>query len=172
MSFSYRLLRFFFHQIAFVEAGHNLIARLIDDDHLEQAARLVQETIAGYRQYSRLPGADTMRVGRDLAELAALMTRVGRTAEAAAAQRAADDLSPAAGVPGAGDTVGTPTLRSGSHGPAVRKLQRLLNAHVPDIPPLAVDGVFGPVTDGRVRKFQRRLAVVVDGTSVRRLGAR
>ncbi|MFJ9721292.1 peptidoglycan-binding protein [Streptomyces sp. NPDC101209] len=58
---------------------------------------------------------------------------------------------------------GTPTLRQGSHGPAVRKLQRLLDARVTDLQRLAVDGRFGPVTDGRVREFQRRAAIVVDG---------
>ncbi|MGI5380558.1 peptidoglycan-binding domain-containing protein [Streptomyces sp. CA-251387] len=58
---------------------------------------------------------------------------------------------------------GTPTLSNGAHGPAVRKLQRLLNAHVPDLQPLAVDGVFGPVTEKHVRRFQTRLAIAVDG---------
>ncbi|MEU1232299.1 peptidoglycan-binding protein [Streptomyces sp. NPDC005828] len=59
--------------------------------------------------------------------------------------------------------VGTPTLQQGAHGPAVRKVQRLLNAHVPDLQQLAVDGRFGPVTDGRVREFQGRVAIAVDG---------
>ncbi|MDX3839526.1 peptidoglycan-binding protein [Streptomyces europaeiscabiei] len=57
---------------------------------------------------------------------------------------------------------GTPTLQQGSHGPAVRKLQRLLNDHLPDLQ-LVVDGRFGPVTDGRVRKFQQRVDIAVDG---------
>ncbi|MCX4759133.1 peptidoglycan-binding domain-containing protein [Kitasatospora purpeofusca] len=59
-------------------------------------------------------------------------------------------------------SAGTPTLQQGSHGPAVRKLQRLLNGHLPDLQ-LAVDGRFGPVTDGRVREFQQRVAIAVDG---------
>lgn len=59
--------------------------------------------------------------------------------------------------------VSTPTWQQGAHGPAVRKVQRLLNAHVPDLRQLAVDGRFGPVTDGRVREFQGRVAIVVDG---------
>ncbi|MEV6977470.1 peptidoglycan-binding protein [Kitasatospora sp. NPDC093806] len=59
-------------------------------------------------------------------------------------------------------SAGTPTLQQGAHGPAVRKLQRLLNDHLPDLQ-LAVDGRFGPVTDGRVREFQQRVAIAVDG---------
>ncbi|WP_333777173.1 peptidoglycan-binding domain-containing protein [Streptomyces sp. IBSBF 3136] len=68
-------------------------------------------------------------------------------------------------VPGSGtsDGVGTPTVRQGSHGEAVRKLQRLLNEHVPDLPSLDVDGGFGPVTDARVREYQRRVEIIVDG---------
>ncbi|MFF0837916.1 peptidoglycan-binding domain-containing protein [Streptomyces sp. NPDC003674] len=50
----------------------------------------------------------------------------------------------------------------GSHGPAVRKLHRLLNDHLPDLK-LVVDGQFGPVTDGRVREFQQRVDIAVDG---------
>ncbi|MDW8808999.1 peptidoglycan-binding domain-containing protein [Streptomyces scabiei] len=41
-------------------------------------------------------------------------------------------------------------------------MQRLLNDHLPDLQ-LAVDGRFGPVTDGRVRQFQQRFAIVPDG---------
>ncbi|MEV7417236.1 peptidoglycan-binding protein [Streptomyces sp. NPDC089919] len=59
--------------------------------------------------------------------------------------------------------IGTPTLQQGAHGPAVRKVQRLLNAHIPDLHQLAVDGQFGPITDARVREFQSRVAIVVDG---------
>ncbi|MFD3665435.1 peptidoglycan-binding protein [Streptomyces sp. NPDC058659] len=58
---------------------------------------------------------------------------------------------------------GTPTVSSGARGPAVRRLQRLLNARVPNVPALAIDGVFGPVTEAHVRKFQTRLAIIVDG---------
>ncbi|MFJ5973787.1 peptidoglycan-binding protein [Streptomyces sp. NPDC093060] len=72
------------------------------------------------------------------------------------------DVQPVAVAPH-GDAIGTPTLSTGARGPAVEKLQRLLNAHVPDLPSLAVDGVFGPVTDGRVREYQRRVEVTVDG---------
>ncbi|MFF9090990.1 tetratricopeptide repeat protein, partial [Streptomyces sp. NPDC014991] len=69
-------------QISLVEGRHNLIARLIDEDRIEEAVSLVAETVAGYRQYARLAGADGMQVGRYLAELAALLTRARRTAEA------------------------------------------------------------------------------------------
>ncbi|GHF75077.1 peptidoglycan hydrolase-like protein with peptidoglycan-binding domain [Amycolatopsis bartoniae] len=61
------------------------------------------------------------------------------------------------------NAAGTPTLRRGSAGPAVRKLQRLLNARMPELTPIAVDGQFGPATDARVREFQRRAALAVDG---------
>ncbi|MEU6622633.1 peptidoglycan-binding protein [Streptomyces litmocidini] len=61
------------------------------------------------------------------------------------------------------DGIGTPTLGLGSQGEAVRKLQQLLNEHVPDLPSLAVDGDFGPVTDERVRVYQRRVEITDDG---------
>ncbi|NUK54749.1 hypothetical protein HRW14_31720 [Streptomyces lunaelactis] len=80
------------YQISLVEGQHNLIARLIDESRTQEAVALVPETIAGYRQYARLAGADGMRASRNLAELAALMTRAGRNAEAEAAQQAADEL--------------------------------------------------------------------------------
>ncbi|WP_157855338.1 peptidoglycan-binding domain-containing protein [Kitasatospora purpeofusca] len=63
---------------------------------------------------------------------------------------------------GASDGIGTPTLGQGSQGASVRKLQRLLNDHPPDLR-LAVDGWFVPVTDGRVREFRQRVAIAVDG---------
>ncbi|MFE4823857.1 peptidoglycan-binding protein [Streptomyces sp. NPDC056704] len=56
-----------------------------------------------------------------------------------------------------------PTLRRGDRGPAVGRLQQLLNQRVPDLTPLTVDGFFGPVTHGRVREFQRRAGIVIDG---------
>ncbi|MFE3037033.1 peptidoglycan-binding protein, partial [Streptomyces canus] len=67
------------------------------------------------------------------------------------------------GTPVMPDDVGTPTLSQGSQGEAVRKLQRLLNEHVPDLPSLAVDGIFGPATDARVQEYQRRVEITVDG---------
>ncbi|MDX3839525.1 peptidoglycan-binding domain-containing protein [Streptomyces europaeiscabiei] len=67
------------------------------------------------------------------------------------------------GTPSTPDGVGTPILSQGSQGEAVRKLQRLLNGHVPDLPSLAVDGDFGPATDARVQEYQRRVEITVDG---------
>jgi hypothetical protein len=56
---------------------------------------------------------------------------------------------------------GKPTIQRGSRGPAVREAQTILNrkrnAH------LAVDGIFGPLTDRAVRDFQRHTGLVVDG---------
>jgi N-acetylmuramoyl-L-alanine amidase len=49
-----------------------------------------------------------------------------------------------------------PVLRRGSTGPAVRELQGLLGG-------LNVDGIFGPLTEGRVREFQRAERINVDG---------
>ncbi|MET9541856.1 peptidoglycan-binding protein [Streptomyces sp. NPDC006553] len=75
------------------------------------------------------------------------------------------DIQPlgAPGEPPVDDGVGTPALSRGSQGVAVEKLQRLLNAHVPDLQPLDVDGDFGSVTEARVREYQRRVDIVVDG---------
>ncbi|MEU1805035.1 peptidoglycan-binding protein [Streptomyces sp. NPDC019937] len=65
-------------------------------------------------------------------------------------------------APRPGDA-GTPTLRKGSRGVAVMRLQQLLNERTPDLAPIAVDGDFGPITDGRVQEFQRRTKITVDG---------
>jgi peptidoglycan hydrolase-like protein with peptidoglycan-binding domain len=59
-----------------------------------------------------------------------------------------------------------PTLRQGSSGADVRTLQTMLNkARVTfnAIPLLAVDGVFGPMTNTAVRTFQLYSGLVVDG---------
>lgn len=55
-------------------------------------------------------------------------------------------------------------LALGTVGDDVRSLQRLLNYHLslPNVP-LAVDGSFGRVTDGRVRKFQTANSLQADG---------
>ncbi|MDQ7908266.1 DUF1906 domain-containing protein [Phytohabitans sp. ZYX-F-186] len=58
----------------------------------------------------------------------------------------------------AGDT---PTLRSGSTGPAVRRLQRALTAALSRT--VAVDGVFGSQTDQAVRDYQTSRALASDG---------
>jgi len=54
-------------------------------------------------------------------------------------------------------------LQQGSQGPAVASLQAALNFYVPAVPLLAVDSVFGPKTDARVREFQRRHRLTPDG---------
>lgn len=54
-----------------------------------------------------------------------------------------------------------PTLRQGSRGDAVRRLQRKLTAQ--GFKPGPVDGDFGPKTDSAVRDFQRSKGLVVDG---------
>ena len=56
-----------------------------------------------------------------------------------------------------------PVLRLGSTGDAVRTLQETLNRWYPSLPPLDVDGDFGPRTDARVRYFQGRSGLVADG---------
>lgn len=49
------------------------------------------------------------------------------------------------------------TLRLGSVGQAVKNAQAALNYHLPDqLPPLTVDGVYGPKTTARVVLFQDR----------------
>lgn len=54
-------------------------------------------------------------------------------------------------------------LRRGSAGPAVQLLQRALNTQYPAYSHLAVDGQFGPATEGVVREFQSRDHLAVDG---------
>ena len=57
-------------------------------------------------------------------------------------------------------------LRNGSRGEEVRLIQTYLNAirqTVPSIPQLAVDGIFGPMTESAVRAFQRHFGLSPDG---------
>lgn len=60
-----------------------------------------------------------------------------------------------------------PLLRRGTRGPAVASLQRMLNVWVTrskqSLLPLTEDGVFGPLTEGRVISFQRANRLLVDG---------
>jgi len=49
-----------------------------------------------------------------------------------------------------------PVLRRGSRGDAVRDLQRRLGG-------LAIDGIFGPLTEARVREYQSANRLIVDG---------
>lgn len=64
-----------------------------------------------------------------------------------------------------GLTAPTAILRLGSRGPAVAELQRVLNAWYPRdiVPPLTVDGVYGPATAAAVRLCQQRSGLPVDG---------
>ncbi|MFF0428607.1 peptidoglycan-binding protein [Streptomyces sp. NPDC004520] len=55
------------------------------------------------------------------------------------------------------------TLQLGSSGPDVSRLQQLLNQKISDLAPLTVDGAFGAVTAARVREFQHRAGITVDG---------
>ncbi|MBN1209210.1 MAG: peptidoglycan-binding protein [Myxococcaceae bacterium] len=54
-----------------------------------------------------------------------------------------------------------PTVREGSRGPAVRELQTLLKSK--GFNPGGVDGVFGPKTKAAVLAFQRSQGIAVDG---------
>jgi peptidoglycan hydrolase-like protein with peptidoglycan-binding domain len=56
---------------------------------------------------------------------------------------------------------GQPTIATGATGDAVRWLQRALR-RTPDLG-LAVDGIFGPMTDQAVRQFQQANSLTVDG---------
>jgi len=53
-----------------------------------------------------------------------------------------------------------PTVRRGSRGANVSKLQRALNGHGGK---LVVDGDFGPKTEAMVKAFQHRFGLAVDG---------
>ncbi len=55
------------------------------------------------------------------------------------------------------------TLRIGSQGPAVSELQTRLNTSAKPYPLLAIDGIFGPKTEGAVRQWQRTKGIPVDG---------
>ena len=55
------------------------------------------------------------------------------------------------------------TLRQGSRGADVQKLQRLLNVRLTPSQDLAVDGVFGPLTNQALLHFQKGVAIKVDG---------
>ncbi len=62
--------------ISFAEARHNLIFRLVEAGQATQAAALAGETVAGYRQYSSMPGADIFRLDTDLTELSKELTGI------------------------------------------------------------------------------------------------
>lgn len=50
-----------------------------------------------------------------------------------------------------------------SRGTEVRQLQQLLNEALHENPPLSVDGIFGPKTQGRVIAFQKKVRLASDG---------
>jgi hypothetical protein len=81
------------YQIAVAEARHNLILRLLENSRPAEAAGLVAQTLAAYREYAAAPGADLTRVALDLAQLAGTLTQAGLTAEAADVQRTLDQVN-------------------------------------------------------------------------------
>lgn len=69
-----------------------------------------------------------------------------------------------------------PTVRRGSRGETVHRLQAILNRDHAAFANLVVDGIFGPRTEAVVKEFQRRAGLEVDGivgprTWARLLGA-
>ncbi|SDC72802.1 peptidoglycan-binding domain-containing protein [Actinokineospora iranica] len=56
-----------------------------------------------------------------------------------------------------------PTIRRGAKGDLVREAQNLLNARLPNLPPLNVDGDFGRATEARVKDAQRAFGLAADG---------
>lgn len=58
---------------------------------------------------------------------------------------------------------GRATIKQGSTGDAVRQLQHTLSKWYPALPALAEDGIFGAKTTDRVKYFQGRAGLVVDG---------
>jgi hypothetical protein len=57
----------------------------------------------------------------------------------------------------------TPTLRRGARGEAVTRVQRILNKVLDDMTAMREDGDFGPLTEERVKHFQRGEELVDDG---------
>ncbi|MFK7766474.1 MAG: peptidoglycan-binding protein [Mariniblastus sp.] len=55
------------------------------------------------------------------------------------------------------------TLKLGSRGPEVAKLQSSLNSALRPSPNLTPDGIFGPQTQNAVRNFQRQARISADG---------
>jgi hypothetical protein len=74
------------------EGRQTLMARLIADARVEQAAALTGQTIADYRNYAVQPGADVRRAAGDLSVLSVDLQAAGRSVEAAMAQQAAASL--------------------------------------------------------------------------------
>jgi uncharacterized protein (TIGR02594 family) len=59
--------------------------------------------------------------------------------------------------------MGLTTLRYGSRGRDVQRLQELLNKRLRPAPPLRVDGYYGPLTEVAVRSYQVAAGLHVDG---------
>jgi uncharacterized protein (TIGR02594 family) len=57
------------------------------------------------------------------------------------------------------------TLRYGSTGTGVLRLQQLLNSSLQNRPPLRTDGFYGPQTEGAVRLYQSSVGLKVDGVT-------
>jgi hypothetical protein len=55
------------------------------------------------------------------------------------------------------------TIQFGSRGSEVQQAQRLLNTKTMPPPRLAVDGIFGPLTEAATRSFQKQKRILVDG---------
>lgn len=72
-----------------------------------------------------------------------------------------------AGTPGSSEP--RPTLRRGSRGPDVERLQRLLREHEPSVQP---DGIYGARTEAAVRAYQRDQELAPDGVVGPRTWAR
>jgi len=64
------------------------------------------------------------------------------------------------------DTTPNTILRRGSRGNDVRLLQyylKVISNYYDEIPPVSIDGIFGPITESAVRSFQQRFGLAVDG---------
>jgi peptidoglycan hydrolase-like protein with peptidoglycan-binding domain len=74
---------------------------------------------------------------------------------------AAPALKTSIGAPGLATAIGL--LSRGDRGAAVTALQSALNVRLRRLPPLRIDGIFGPRTDAAVRSFQLLHGLRVDG---------
>lgn len=55
------------------------------------------------------------------------------------------------------------TLKNGSSGDDVRRLQQVLNRVISTQPGLTLDGIFGTKTQARVIEFQKKAGLTADG---------
>jgi murein DD-endopeptidase MepM/ murein hydrolase activator NlpD len=118
--------------------------------HRRRIAPQVRRTIARRRRASAAL-TTLMVAGPTGSALAAVGTGAGSAGWGSGASAALDEASPATRAIGGAATM----LRLGSSGNAVAEVQRELE--------VAVDGIFGPVTDAAVRDFQTRSGLLVDG---------